>query len=97
MAAQAGAQCHPVTACDLRGDSWDKAVGSLRWVCCKGFEAWKLQGGRRKAMERTGKPKKPAALLLCDERARGAKVPRCHGASGARVSRDWSCSGADGG
>lgn len=47
--AQAGAQCHPVTACDLRGDSW----GSLQGDCCKGAEAWKLQRGHPRALWRT--------------------------------------------
>lgn len=33
-AAEAGAQCHPVTACDLRGDSWGRAGAA-----CSGFAA----------------------------------------------------------
>lgn len=60
-AAQAGAQCHPVTACDLPGDSGVQ-LAQLRWLCCKGFE----QPGRPRVLEDVGKTKKPAVLQLCD-------------------------------
>lgn len=64
-AAEAGAQCHPVTACDLRGDSWGRAGAACFWVCCKGFQV----------SENTEKPKNWSALLR-DWSSRGAKLPR---------------------
>ena len=42
VAAQAEAQCHPVTACDLRGDSWGRAAAA-----CSGFAAKILGPGSR--------------------------------------------------
>lgn len=85
-AAQAAAQCHPVTACDLRGDSG----AQLRWLCCKGFE----QPGRPKAREDVGKPTEPAVLLLRDGSAAGARLRRGGSAAGAGVSPEWPHSGA---
>lgn len=74
-AAQAVAQCHPVTACDLRGDSW----GSLQGLCCQGFAAWKWPGGCPRVMGMRENPRGGRVVInVCEGRS-------SRGASGAKV------------